>query len=270
MFFVRNRTDSGVDLPDLTLTDEKIIEKYGPDLTANFADIKAHGSQAFFQKENTSNKTTYSLCVCATGYIWVYVAPIQPSVRKLPFLVYDIQIGTFALKARSITTSEIPCRYRHEGSSSEDGNLALLCATVLAKYLRFRMIGRQFEEAIFFAIKESRKELSAFPAADPKNFDDMHFVLRRVCMNAPVPPESDVSLISRSMINRRWQCWRETSVLRRRYFLPRRIVRCFRTSRYDSIDLLSGRFNTLRSQKIPDAPSHLKTAGKPLAPDNPT
>lgn len=252
MFFVRPRTDSGVDLPDLTVTDEKIIGKYGSDLTANFADIRAYGAKAFFQKENASNNTKYSLCICATGYIWVYVSPFSAVFQdEVPFSDVQVQIGTFALKARAITTMEIPCRYQVPdlGDDPKDGQLALLCATVLAKYLRLRMIGKQYEEAAEFAIKESRKELSALRVVNPDRFDDLDALLRKVCTNAPLPPESVVSLISRSMITRRWQCWRETSILRRRYFLPQRIVRCFKTSQHDSIDLLSGCFNALAPQK---------------------
>ena len=253
MFFVRSRTDSGVDLPDLTVTDEKIIGKYGSDLTANFADIRAYGAKAFFQKENASNHTNYSLCVCATGYIWVYIPPVSPlseSGRQYPFTETEIQIGTFALKTRSITTTEIPCRYKVYHDDAQDGQLALLCATVLAKYLRLRMIGKQYEEAAEFAIRESRKDLSHLRIVDPGRFDGgIDSLLRKICINAPLPPESDVSLISRSMINRRWQCWRETSILRKRYFLPQRIIRCLRPSQHDSIDLLSRCFNDLKSEK---------------------
>ena len=241
MFLVRPRTDSGVDLPDLTVTDEKVLGKFGSDLTANFADIRAYGPNAFFQKENRSNRTKYSLCVCATGYIWVYAAP--PPSDTEGFYGVEIQIGTFALKARAITTTEIPCRYKYSNlNDPQDGQLALLCATVLAKYLRLRMIGRQYEEAADLAIKSLRM-------VDTSKFEDLRSVLRKVCANAPMPPESDVSLISRSMITRRWQCWRETSTLRKRYFFPQRIVRCFRTSRHDSMDLLSGCFNALTPQK---------------------
>lgn len=244
MFFVRSRTDSGVDLPDLTVTDEKILGKYGSGLTANFADIRAYGAKAFFQRENQSNETKYSLCVCATGYIWVYVAPLSPG--------FEIQIGTFGLKARAITTTEIQCcDFKCLGSNEpRDGRLALLCATVMARYLRLRMIGQQYEEAAELAIKQSRSELlSVQPVSPSGKLDDLNLLLSNICSNAPMPPESDVSLISRSMITRRWQCWRETSILRKRYFLPQRIIRCFKTSRHDSIDLLSGCFNALKPEK---------------------
>jgi hypothetical protein len=260
MFFVRSRTDSGVDLPDLTVTDEKIIGKYGSDLTANFADIRAYGAKAFFQKENSSNNTKYSLCVCATGYIWVYVPPLysfMETERVLPFREIEIQIGTFALKARAITTTEVPCLYKFSDlNDPKDGQLALLCATVLAKYLRLRMIGKQYEEAAEVAIKESRKELAAFRVVNPTKFDDLDSILRKVCTNAPLPPESDVSLISRSMITRRWQCWRETSILRKRYFLPQRIVRCFRTQPVDIRSFTSSAPLTLLShtENLPQPP----------------
>ena len=248
MFFVLPRTDSGVDLPDLTVTDEKILGKYGSELTANFADIKAYGPNAFFQKLNHSNHTKYSICVCATGYIWVYVEPSSPGLDREELSNIDIQIGTFALKARAITTTEIQCRYsssqikRSSSYHHQDGQLAFLCATVLAKYLRLRMIGRQYEEAAEAAIK-------SLQMVDTHEFEDLHTVLKKVCANAPMPPESDVSLISRSMITRRWHCWRQTSILRKRYNFPQRLVRCFRTSRHDSIDLLSGCFSTLTPKK---------------------
>jgi hypothetical protein len=251
MFFIRPRTDSGVDLPDLTVTDEKILGKFGSDLTANFADIRAYGANAFFQKENPSNQTKYSLCVCATGYIWVYVAPALPVFNiGGRFSNVEVQIGTFALKGRAITTTEIPCRYKFSHlNDPQDGQLALLCATVLAKYLRLRMIGKQYEEAAESAIRQSRKELSPLRVVDPAKFADLNSFLRNICLSAPMPPESDVSLISRSMITKRWQCWRDTSILRKRYFIPQRIVRCFRASRHDSIDLLSGSFNSLKTKK---------------------
>jgi hypothetical protein len=239
MFYVRPRTDSGVDLPDLTVTDEKILGKYGSGLTANFADIRAHGAKAFFLKENQSNSTNYSLCVCATGYIWLTVSPLCTALDNDGFSKVEVQIGTFGLKARAITTTEIQFQYKLCASDPQDGQLALLCSTVLAKYLRLRMIGQQFEEATESAIKQSRNELSSLRVANPAIFKDMDELLRHVCSNAPMPPESDVSLISRSMIMRRWQRWRDNSILRKRYFFPNRILRCFRTSRHDSIDLLS-------------------------------
>lgn len=250
MFFVRSRTDSGVELPDLTVTDEKILGKYGSGLTANFADIRAYGAKAFFQRENRSDNIKYSLCVCATGYIWVYISPMFPGFDSDGFSDIQIQIGTFALKASAITTTEIHCQYEGVGSNEpQDGQLALLCAAVMAKYLRLRMIGQQYEEATDSAIKQTCSELSALRVMDLGNWDRLKPLLRNICANAPMPPESDVSLISRSMITRRWHYWRETSVLRKRYFFPNRIIRCFRTSRHDSIDLLSGCFNALKPDK---------------------
>jgi hypothetical protein len=250
MFYVRSRTDSGVELPDLTVTDEKILEKYGSGLTANFADIRAYGAKAFFQKENGSNSTKYSLCVCATGYIWVYVSSLFPGFDTDGFSDVEIQIGTFGLKARAITTTEIRCQYKcSDLNDPQDGQLALLCATVLAKYLRLRIIGQQYEEATESAIRQSRSELSSLRVVNPDKFEDLNSLLRNICTNAPMPPESDVSMISRSMITRRWQCWRETATLRKRYFYPQRIIRCCRSSRRDSIDLLSGCFNALTHEK---------------------
>jgi hypothetical protein len=250
MFFITTRTDSGIGLPDLNLTDEKILGKYGSDLTANFADIRAFGSKAFFQKQNPSNGAKYSLCACATGYIWVSVSLKYAAPGLYEFSDVEVQIGTFALKAKTITTVEIPCRYQHSGQDGiMDGQLALLCSTVLAKYLRLRMIGQQYEEAAETAIKQSRSEMSHLRIVDPGLFGDFDSLLREVCTNAPMPPTSDVSLISRSMITRRWQLWRETSILRKRYFFPQRIIRCFQRSRHDSIDLISDCFKVLRPEK---------------------
>lgn len=246
MFFISSRTDSGIDMPDLNVTDEKLLGKYGSDLTANFADIRGYGSKAFIQKANISNGSHYSISACATGYIWVYVSLIQEAIDTEAFSSAEVQIGTFALKGRAITTVEIPFCYKYSGRDDPlDGQLALLCSTVLAKYLRLRMIGQQYEEAAESAIKQSRKELSPLRIVDPGRFDHFDLLLRQVCTNAPMPPTSDVSLISRSMITRRWQCWRESSILRTRYNFPQRIIRCFRQSRHDSIDLLSGCFKAL-------------------------
>ncbi len=264
MFYIRPRTDSGVDLPDLNVTDEKLLEKYGSDLTANFADIRVYGAKAFFQKRNLSNGSNYSLCTCATGYIWVHVTVLreaasgfdQFSSSEAPdglddqFSDIEIQIGTFALKARAITTIEIPCRYKYRGQEDPlDGQLALLCSTVLAKYLRLRMMGQQYEEATEAAIRETRRELHPLRVVNPDRFEKFGLFLREICTNAPMPPMSDVSLISRSMINRRWQLWREASVLRKRFSMLQRAIQCFRKSRHDSTDLLSGYFTALAPQE---------------------
>jgi hypothetical protein len=250
IFFITQRTDSGIEMPDLNITDEKFLGKYGCDLTANFADIRASGAKAFFQKENLSTRTMYSLSACATGYIWVTVTPLHLAAEIETFSNLEIQIGTFALKTKAITTRELPCRYQISMSDDpKEGDLALLFSTVLAKYLRFRIMGQQYENAAETAIKESRKELSPMKVVDPNRFEDFEALLRKVCINAPMPPTSDVSLISRSMITKRWGCWRETSVLRKRYFFPRRVIRCFQRSRYDSTDLLSGCFQALTPDK---------------------
>jgi len=111
------------------------------------------------------------------------------------------------------------------------------------------MIGQQYEMAAESAIKQSRVELSPLRVVDPGLFADFEGVLREICTNAPMPPTSDVSLISRSMITGRWRCWRESKILRRRYFFPQRIIQCFRRSRHDSIDLLSDCFKALASRK---------------------
>jgi hypothetical protein len=254
MFYI-TRSDSGIEMPDLNVTDENIINKYGSDLTANFADIKAHGAEAFFQKTNPSDGSTYSLCACATGYMWVHVSPIHisPSLQSHLDVEYsdlEIQIGTFALKAKALSTVEIPCRFKFQRENDYlDGELALLCSTVLAKYLRLRMMGQQYEYAAETAILQSRKELSPLRVVDPNRFDNMDVLLRDICLKAPMPPVNDVSLISRSMITGRWYCWSESSILRTRYFLPQRILRCLMGSRYDSTDLLSGCFQALGSRR---------------------
>jgi hypothetical protein len=258
MFYITSRTDSGIGMPDLNVTDEKILSKYGMDLTANFADIKAHGAKAFFQKENLSTGSKYSLCACATGYIWVSVRTLFESSDSEAFSDVEVQIGTYALKAKAITTMEIPLQYKYSGRDDPlDGQLALLCSTVLGKYLRLRIIGQQYEDAAETAISESRKELSPLRIVDPGKFGNFDLLLRQVCTNAPLPPTSVVSLISRSMITGRWQTWRERSILRRRYFLPHRVIRCFRRSRHDSIDLLSGCFKALAPEN-PKLPVPLK------------
>ncbi|TVY28281.1 hypothetical protein LHYA1_G003265 [Lachnellula hyalina] len=255
MFYVASRTDSGIDLPDLDVKDEKILAKYGLDLTANFADIKAYGAEAFFQKKNASNGSNYSLCACATGYIWISVRTLYESTNRKEFSDVEVQIGTFALKAKAITTMEIPLQYMYSGRDDPlDGQLALLCSIVLGKYLRLRMIGKQYESAAETAIKESRRQLSPLRIVDPGRFGDFESFLTQICENAPLPPTSDVSLISRSMITGRWKIWRERSILRRRYFLPHRVVQCFRQSQHDSIDLLSGCFQALTPEKSNSRP----------------
>lgn len=250
MFFITPRRDSGIDMPDINVTDERLLGKYGSDLTANFADIRAFSSKAFFKKQNLSNGWTYSLCTCATGYIWVSVRPVYFAMDTEEFSDLEIQIGTFALKIRAITTREILCRYKYSHYDNPlDGQLAVLFSTILAKYLRLRIMGQQYEYAAETAIKLSRKELSALRVVDPARYQDFSQLLRKICANAPMPPTSDVSLISRSMITRRWECWREKSVLKKRYSLPQRIVRCLQRSPNDSIDLLSDCFKKLTTQK---------------------
>lgn len=237
-------------MPDLNITDEKFLEKYGLDLTANFADIKAHDSKAFFQKENPSTKATYSLCVCATGYIWVSARFLYRQDEFDGFSDVEIQIGTYALKARAITTTEIPCQTKASREYTQDlGQISLLCSTVLAKYLRSRMMGQQYEYAAETAMKATRIELAYLRIVDPARWGNLDHLLNEICTNAPMPPISDVSLISRSMITGRWQCWREKSVLRRRYFFPRRIIRCFQASPHGPIDLLSGCFQEIANEK---------------------
>jgi hypothetical protein len=254
MFYITSRTDSGIDLPDLVVTDEKVLGKYGSDLTANFADIRAHGANAFFQKDNVSTRSEYSLCTCTTGYIWISVDLLHATTDSSGFAEAEVQIGTYALKAKAITTVEIPFRYKFANlfwRKNEDGEIALVCSTVLGKYLRYRMIGRQYEQAMDHAIQETEKELEG--KVNISAFKDFRLLLKQVCVNAPLPPTSNVSLISRSMITQRWQAWRETSTLRKRYFFPKRIIRCLKPSRYDSVDLLSECFMAL-AQKKPQPP----------------
>ncbi|TVY80447.1 hypothetical protein LSUE1_G003569 [Lachnellula suecica] len=241
MFYITSRTDSGIDMPDLSVTDEKILAKYGLDLTANFAEIKTYGDKAFFQKKNLSTGSNYLFPLHITLF-----ESSNPDV----FSDVEVQIGTYALKAKAITTMEIPLQYKYSGRDDPlDGQLALLCSTVLGKYLRLRMMGQQYEFATETAIIQSRRELSPLRIVDPGRFGNLELLLRQVCTNAPLPPTSDVSLISRSMITGRWQVWRERSILRRRYFLPNRVIRCFSASRRDSIDLLSGCFKALAPEK---------------------
>jgi hypothetical protein len=257
MFFITHRTDSGIDLPNIEMEDEKILGKYGSDLTANFADIRAHGAKAFFEKKNLSDGAKYSICACATGYIWVYVTLKDPGLEVDRWIDVEIQIGSYALKAEAITTIEIPFRLRpHHKSTVQNGELAVLCSTVLAKYLRLRMMGHQYEEATRTADTESRKELKSLWILDRDRYDDyiekrdqFQALLRSICANAPMPPTSNVSLISRNMITRRWECWRESSVLRKRYWLPGRVAMCFKQTQHDSIDLLSGCFKVLKAEK---------------------
>ncbi|KAH8669689.1 hypothetical protein BGZ60DRAFT_528161 [Tricladium varicosporioides] len=250
IFTIMTRRDSGIALPDLNITDEKFLEKYGLDLNANFADIKAHGSKAFFQKENPSTGSTYSLCVCATGYIWVSARFLYRQDEFDGFSDVEIQIGTYALKARAITTTEVPCQAKASRRHMKDlGDISLLCSTVLAKYLRLRMIGQQYEYAAETATEATRIELSYLRIVDPGRWGNLDHLLNEICTNAPMPPISDVSLISRSMITGRWQCWRERSVLRKRYFFPHRIARCFQASPHGPIDLLSGCFQAIANER---------------------
>ncbi|KAF7885836.1 uncharacterized protein EAF02_004345 [Botrytis sinoallii] len=257
MFYITPSNESSISMPDLTLTDEKILSKFGTELTANFADIKAHGSAAFFQKENLSDGATYSLCACATGYIWVYVSPssIADDLEAADegwdeFSRLEIQIGTFALRKKAITTIEIPCHYRTgKVVAHMNGDLSLLCATVLAKYLRFRMMGCQYEYATESAIKETRKQLAHLRIVDPGIFRGLERMLREICTNAPMPPTSVVSLISRSMIRGRWEVWGNRKVLRRKYSLPGRVMQSFKKGDADPIDLLSESYTFLRLEK---------------------
>lgn len=148
------------------------------------------------------------------------------------------------------------CRYfpndsqRSDSAGSLNGELALVFHTVLGNYLRNRMLGQQYEEAADNAIKQTRNELSPRVIMEPNRFENFDSTLRQLCTNAPLPPISDVSLISRSMITRRWQCWRESSILRKRYFFPKRIIRCLKPSRHDPIDLLSGCYMALEPKKV--------------------
>ncbi|RFU25585.1 hypothetical protein B7463_g10753, partial [Scytalidium lignicola] len=176
MFYISPSNDSGIDMVDINVTDEKLIGKFGSDLTANFADIRAHGSDAFFLKKNLSDNTIYSLCACATGYIWIYATKLADTSTK-GYSIMQVQIGTFALRARAIRTTEIPFIYKPTGRDPQDGQLALLCSAVVAKYLSLRMMGQQYEYAAELAIKQSRKELSSFRVVDPGKYENFFALL---------------------------------------------------------------------------------------------
>ncbi|CAG8960515.1 hypothetical protein HYFRA_00008235 [Hymenoscyphus fraxineus] len=252
-FLIAPRNDSGVSLPNINVTDEKFLAKYGSDLSANFADIRTMGGRAFLQKENMSNGSWYSLCTCATGYIWVTVRYLFKS--PFPDEQYsdiEIQIGTFALKARAITTVEVPCQYlassRHDPL---DGQLAFLCSMVIGKYLRLRIMGDQYESATETAITEARKELSAWKIVDPGRFGNFEALLKEICASAPMPPTSVVSLISRNMIMERWKGWSDNLTIKKRYALPRQIIWSLQPSKYDHLDLLRNSINPSAINKFP-------------------
>lgn len=195
-------------MPDLHLTDEKLLSKYGSDLTANFSDIKMHGAKAFFSKTNNSTRDKYALCACATGYIWIRVLLRYKPKFPRQWSDIEVQIGTFSLQTQAISTASIPCRYKITNAFDiDDGKLAELCATVMAKYLRLRMLGSQYEDATEVAMEEGRAEMTSAEVIDPGKFGDMRSLLLQICANAPLPPTSDVSLISRGMIRRRWDPW---------------------------------------------------------------
>ncbi|ESZ94835.1 hypothetical protein SBOR_4795 [Sclerotinia borealis F-4128] len=257
IFYIRRNNDSGICMPDINVTDESILSKFGSELTANFADIKAHGCAAFYQKVNMSDGAVYSLCACATGYVWVYISPSSIVDEREAadegwgeFSRLEIQVGTFALRKKAITTVEIPCHYRTGKMVAHmNGELALLCSTVLAKYLRFRMMGCQYEYATETAIIQTRQELAHLRVVDPGMFKGLEKMLREICTNAPMPPTSVVSLISRSMIRGRWEVWGNRKVLRRKYSLPGRVMQSFRKGNSDPIDLLSESYKALRIEK---------------------
>ncbi|CAG8977611.1 hypothetical protein HYALB_00011714 [Hymenoscyphus albidus] len=228
-FLIAPRNDSGVSLPNINVTDEKFLAKYGSNLSANFADIRTMGGRAFLQKENMSNGSWYSLCT----YI-------------------EIQIGTFALKARAITTIEVPCQYLASSSHDPlDGQLAFLCSMVIGKYLRLRIMGDQYESATETAITEARKELSAWKIVDPGRFGNFEALLKEICAIAPLPPTSVVSLISRNMIIERWKGWSDNSTIKKRYALPRQIIWSLQPSKYYHLDLLRNSINPSAINKFP-------------------
>lgn len=224
MFYISPANDSGISMIDISVTDSKVLSKFGADLTANFADIRAYGSDAFFQKPNLSDGSKISICACVTGYIWVYIPPKAVIIND-HFSDVQIQIGTFALNTRAIKLVEIPCQFKYiRNHDLLESQLALFCTTVLAKYLQQRIIGQQYEYAVETAISQTRKQLAYMRIVDPGIFGNMNATLREVCSNAPMPPTSDVSLISRSMINRRWQCWRQKEDRRRGFSFSRRAL----------------------------------------------
>ena len=208
-----------------------------------------HGAKAFFSKKNDSTGDYYALCACATGYIWIRVLlRYQPKFPR-EWSDIEIQIGTFALQTRAITTASIPCRYRitKEGDI-DDGKLAIFCATIMAKYLRLRMFGSQYEEAAEVSIKEGRTELAACQVVDPAKYGDMRTLLLQTCANAPMPPISDVSIISRNMIRRRWEPWNGKST-RIKWIWPKSMVRFIVGKNDDPVGLLSARSGMVDSRR---------------------
>lgn len=243
MFLIAPKRDSGISLPDINITDEKFLAKYGSDLSANYADIKTLGERAFLPKLNPSNGVTYSLCTCATGYIWVSVRFLYEAQTQGEYSDIEVQIGTFALKARVITTVEVPCQYISDPIYDDlcHGRLALLCSTVIGKYLQLRMLGQQYECATEISIKNSREELSAMRIVDPGRFGNFGLFLKEICANTPLPPTSAVSLISRNMITGRWKGWTplDKSAPKKRYsFIPKQILWTLQYSKHDSLELL--------------------------------
>jgi hypothetical protein len=254
-FLVTSRVDSAVDLPDLDETDEARLRKYGTDLTANFAEIRLHGAEAFFQKTNESTGKKYWLCACATGYIWVNILQSKP-LRNGHEREVDIQIGTFALKTRAISTTKLACNYNKWGNSIyKDEYLAALVSSIMAKYIRFRIMGYQYEEAADLATPRTRSEMvQGLTRGESSRLlstsvDEVlvlnHTLLRNICLKAPLPPVGDVSMISRSMITKRWRRWSEHSVLRNKSQLAYQSLKCLQSSQGNSLHLLSGRFDTL-------------------------
>lgn len=183
-------------------------QKYGPELTANFLDIKQHGSKAFFRTKDPIDGDKYSLCSCATGYIWARILPQLDGNSADPWISLEMQIGTYALSTMALTLSSIPFQYKMTYDDDIiDGKLSLLCTTVLAEYFRLRVAGLQFEDAAEKAVKEARKELSAFRVVDPGKYIDFQGLLLEICRSAHAPPVSSVSEISRGMILKPWRPW---------------------------------------------------------------
>jgi len=173
-----------------------------------------------------------------------------------------VQIGTFALRTRAITTVEIPYSYKAPASSSSErkyvsGALTRLFATLLANYLHLRLKGYQYEAATETAISLTLNSFPPFlrPLIQEELFRNLKGTMREVCRNAPMPPESAVSLISRGMVVRRWESWGTEGVVGKRVWWGGKMKKCWRVvrggkgkergskrekDRWDGLGLLSG------------------------------
>jgi len=160
----------------------------------------------------------------------------------------EIHIGVLALKSRRLITTKVPLQqekmYEHGLSP---GQLTVLISGVMADYIRLRIRGYQYEEAAETAIDKHHGEIS--PTSNHRGTGSIRLMLKDVCMGSPLPPVSNVSLISRSMIMKRWETWTAHAVLRRRLPVRSRMLRSLRNGQINSIHLLSGTFDALSLNK---------------------